>query len=55
MNAKPLVYLGLFIGSTIGGSVPMLWGDGVFSMSSVLRGGAGGIVGIWLGFKLSQW
>ncbi len=32
----------MFIGSTIGGMIPMLWGDSAFSVTSVLLSGAGG-------------
>lgn len=55
MNAKPFVWLGLFIGSTIGGAIPGLWGASMFSISSILLSAVGGILGIWLGFKLSQY
>jgi hypothetical protein len=52
---KKLVYLGLFVGSTIGSYVPALWGAGVFSMSSLLFGALGGFLGIWAGYKISQY
>lgn len=54
MNAKPFIWIGLSIGSIVGAYVPMLWGAGVFSMSSVIFSGIGGILGIWLGFKLGN-
>lgn len=51
---KKLIYLFLFIGSAIGGYVPMLWGEGLFSMASVLWSGIEGMIGIYAGFKLGQ-
>jgi hypothetical protein len=53
MRSK-LIWLGLFVGSTIGGFLPSLWGDSLFSLSSVILTAVGGLVGIWLGFKLSD-
>lgn len=52
MNSKPLIWIGLFIGSTIGGLIPPLWGASMFSFSSIIFTAIGGIVGIWVGLKL---
>ncbi len=54
MNSKSLIWLFLIIGSTVGSFIPELWGAGFLSMSSVLLSAVGGIVGIWIGFKLSN-
>jgi len=54
MNSKRLVWLGLILGSTAGSYIPNLWGAGVFSFSSVVLAAVGGILGIWLGFKLGR-
>ncbi len=43
----------MVIGSVIGGYIPLLWGEGFLSFSSVLLTAVGGIIGIWFGFKLS--
>jgi len=51
---KQMVWIGVFVGSTIGGSIPMLWGEGFLSMSSIWLSGVGAIVGIWIGYKISQ-
>jgi hypothetical protein len=53
MQSRSFIWIGVFIGSTIGSLIPGLWGDGVFSYSSVLLGGAGALVGLWIGFKIS--
>lgn len=54
MNTKTLVWIGLFIGSTIGSMIPSIWGAGIFSISSILLSALGGLVGIFLGFKLGS-
>lgn len=51
---KKLIYVFLFIGSSVGGYLPVLWGDSVFSMSSILWSTVGGFAGIYVGFKLGQ-
>jgi hypothetical protein len=51
---RRLIWLGLFVGSTIGGLIPGLWGAGVFSFSSIILSAVGGILGIWFGFRISQ-
>jgi len=54
MSAKFLVFLGMTIGSIIGGYIPTLWGAGLISYSSVLFSGIGAIIGVWIGFKLGN-
>jgi hypothetical protein len=44
----------MFIGSTLGGLLPNLWGANTLSFSSLLLSAAGGLVGIWVGFQLSS-
>ena len=51
---KLFIGLGLFIGSTIGSFVPSLWGGSVFSISSIVFSAVGGIIGIWLGYKIGN-
>lgn len=52
---KKTVFIGMIIGSVIGGYVPALWGAGLFSISSIIGGAIGGILGIWLTFKFLSW
>ncbi len=47
------IWIGILIGSTVGGMIPWLWGDGMLSYSSVLLGGVGALVGLWVGFKIA--
>jgi len=54
MQNKSLVWLGLLIGSTVGGFIPMLWGAGIASFSSIIFSGIGGILGIIIFFKIAQ-
>ncbi len=53
-SSKPLIWIGMTIGSTVGGYIPTLWGDSFFSLWSVLFTAIGGVAGILIGFKLSN-
>jgi hypothetical protein len=54
MNSKKLCYIGAFVGSSIGGYVPVLWGGSMLSLSGVLLSMVGGIAGIWVGYRIGQ-
>ena len=54
MNSKTFVWIGTIIGSTVGSYIPMLWGAEMFSISSLIFGSIGAILGIYIGFKLSK-
>jgi len=54
MDRKTLVWVGLFFGSTIGGFIPSLWDSGIISMAGVFGSAIGGLIGIWLGWKLGE-
>jgi len=54
MDSKKLIWFGLFVGSFVGSILPELWGDNMFSISSVILTAVGGLLGIWLGYKLSE-
>ncbi len=51
---KSLIWIGFFIGSTLGGLFPMLWGANPLGLQSVFFSAAGALVGIWLGYKIGQ-
>ncbi|MDE2037892.1 MAG: hypothetical protein KGI69_01540 [Patescibacteria group bacterium] len=55
MNRKTLIWIGLFAGSTVGGSIPLIWGGGFLSFSSIVLSAAGGLAGIWAGFRLADY
>jgi hypothetical protein len=52
---KALIYIGLAVGSTLGGLIGS-WIDGgnIFGLWGLLLGTVGAFVGIWVGYKLSQ-
>ncbi|MEI7513326.1 MAG: hypothetical protein WCJ74_01760 [bacterium] len=54
MNNKSIIWLFMFIGSTIGGYIPSLWGAGFLSFSGIILTALGGLLGIWLGFRISN-
>lgn len=51
---KKIIWISLFIGSTIGGFIPLLWGENMISFSSIFFTGIGGFIGIWVGFKITH-
>jgi hypothetical protein len=51
MNKK-IIFLGMLFGGTIGSYIPTIFGASAFSLVSILCGAAGGLLGIWLSFKL---
>ncbi|MCR4274494.1 MAG: hypothetical protein NUW02_00365 [Candidatus Campbellbacteria bacterium] len=54
MDSKKFIWLGLFVGSFVGGYVPTLWGASPFGFSSVICTAIGGFLGIYLGLKISS-
>ncbi|MEZ5126089.1 MAG: hypothetical protein R2826_07570 [Thermoleophilia bacterium] len=53
---KITIYIGLLVGSFVGGYVPVLLLDvGALSLVSLVSGFVGAVVGVWLGWKLTQW
>jgi hypothetical protein len=51
MSRKAYIMLGMFVGTFLGGYAPSLWGDSGLSMTGVLAGAIGGVLGIWVAFK----
>lgn len=54
MSQKSAVITGMIIGSIIGGYVPMLWGASFLSYWGIVTSTIGGVLGIYIGYKLSQ-
>jgi hypothetical protein len=52
---KLIIGLGMFLGSSIGSYIPVLWGGSVFSLISIFFGLVGGVAGIWLGYRFSKY
>jgi hypothetical protein len=40
---KTIIMIGLAIGSTVGGILPLLWGGSAFSLVSIVLSGIGGL------------
>jgi uncharacterized membrane protein YeaQ/YmgE (transglycosylase-associated protein family) len=49
---KGPTYIGGFVGSFGGSVIPSVWGAGQLSMSSIAFFVIGGIVGVWLAYRL---
>ena len=51
---KKAIWLGVLVGSTIGGCVPSLWHAGPFSMWSMVLSTIGGLAGIGIAYRLTR-
>ena len=54
MESNKLIWIGMTVGTVVGSFIPLLWGAGELSMSSIIFSAIGGFAGIWLGFRLGQ-
>ncbi|XOU94610.1 MAG: hypothetical protein ACNFW9_00935 [Candidatus Kerfeldbacteria bacterium] len=54
MGKNFVIYFFIFVVGIIGSYIPLLWGDSLFSVWSVILSGVGGFVGIYVGFKLNK-
>ncbi|HVZ11274.1 MAG TPA: hypothetical protein VG941_02585 [Candidatus Paceibacterota bacterium] len=54
MSPRAFITIGVMIGSTVGGYIPVLWGDSAFSLVSIFFAFLGGLVGIYFGWRISQ-
>jgi hypothetical protein len=54
MSPKTVIWIGVTVGTTVGAYIPALWGGSLLGFSSILLSTAGGIAGIWLGYKISH-
>jgi hypothetical protein len=54
MSRSALVMVGMVIGSLIGGYLPVLFGSSILSVTSVIGNAIGGLVGIFVSYKLSD-
>lgn len=52
MNTKHFIWIGVIVGTTIGGMIPMAWGGDVFGFASIIGTFIGGILGIWAGYQV---
>ena len=49
-----MVWIGAFVGSTLGGMLPWLWHDSMFSLWGILLSTLGGVAGTWAGWSISR-
>lgn len=54
MDRKTAIWIGVFVGSTVGGFVPSLWGAGMLSYSGLIASSIGSLVGIWVAWKVTE-
>jgi len=54
MTEKKMIWIGIVVGSTIGGLIPGLWHASMFSMWGLFFSTLGGLAGIWVGWKASR-
>lgn len=51
---RKLVWIGFFVGSTIGNMLPALWGGDMLSLSGMILGLLGAIAGIYVGYRIGR-
>jgi outer membrane lipoprotein SlyB len=51
---KTFIWVGMFAGSTLGGFIPLMWGDGIFSFAGMIGSFFGAIAGLIGGYTLAQ-
>jgi hypothetical protein len=54
MSLKTWIWLGLFVGSSVGSLLPALFGISIFSLGSSIAGAIGGLAGIWIGYTIGK-
>ena len=50
---KTTIMIFMVLGSFAGSYIPVFWDGSIFSLSSIVLGGIGGLLGIWLGYKIA--
>jgi hypothetical protein len=46
--------IGMILGSIAGGYIPVMFGVDLFSFTSIIGNAIGGLIGIWIAYKLTQ-
>ena len=52
---KLFIIAGMTIGSLVGSYLPVLFGVSAFSITSIITGSIGGLLGIYFGYKIGQY
>jgi len=54
MSPKSAVFLGMLIGSLVGGWIPSIFGADLFSYAGVIGSTIGALLGVYLAYKLTM-
>lgn len=54
MDRKTVIWGAMTIGSIVGGYIPSIWGADVFSLQGVFLTAVGGVLGIWIGYRMGS-
>jgi hypothetical protein len=54
MSLKTFIYINVFVWSSIGGGIPLLWGASFLSYTSLIGNGIGGFAGIYIGYEVGK-
>lgn len=54
MSSKTFIYLGLIVGSVVGGYVPTLFGVDLLSAIPVITSSLGAALGVYICYKLTR-
>ncbi len=54
MSSKTAIWIGLAVGSFLGSMIGGIFSTGFFSFTGIICEAIGGILGIWLAFKLTH-
>ncbi len=49
-----MLWMCLFLGSTVGGVLPEAWGGSAFGLASLVLGAAGAVVGVMVAAQISD-
>ena len=52
-HMRSVIGLCATFGTFVGGYVPSLWGDSGLSLTALVFAAVGGVLGVWLGVRLS--
>jgi len=54
VDSRRLIWIGAFVGGTLGGLLPGLWHASMFSLSGFVFSTIGGLAGIWAGWRIGS-
>jgi hypothetical protein len=54
MSQKTIIWIGVIVGSTIGGYIPTFFGSSFLSLASLIGNTIGGFVGLYLAYKFTS-